>query len=335
MVCFIQRSTLMRGMVGPLPDLSVLQVAEACSGLEPLDLPLAASMGMTAEMTLVESQFGLVQRGSVLSYQSPKLPTRYIEIHPNAPPSPRLPLEAHNMSASECQWVCTEEEHLHVLSLQLSMEMAHKIEEGTRDQSSVQDWHIVRKPRITSSRFREVCHVRGETSAKALAERIIRGTKQTAQMKRGAQMEFEAANEYSKCTNVNYSPCGLVVHPQTPWLGTSPDGLVFDPSATPQFGLVEIKCRNVKSFVECKYLKMVDGTFQLKTSHAYFWQVQGHLLTTGLKWCDFFVWAEEDYFVERVRVNKVVQQTIRQKGDSFYFNVYMPRYLEMKKKNFA
>ena len=80
---------------------------------------------------------------------------------------------------------------------------------------------------------------------------------------------------------------------------------------------------------------MVDGTFKLKTSHAYFWQVQGQLLTTGLKWCDFFVWAEEDYFVERVRVNKVVQQTIRQKGDSFYFNVYMPRYLEMKKKTFA
>lgn len=80
---------------------------------------------------------------------------------------------------------------------------------------------------------------------------------------------------------------------------------------------------------------MADGTFKLKTSHAYFWQVQGQLLITGLKWCDFFVWAEEDYFVEWVQANKVVQQKIRQKGDSFYFNVYMPKYLEMKKTNFA
>lgn len=85
----------MRGMVGPLPDLCVLQVAEAYSGLEPLDLPIVASMGMSAEKTLVESQFGLVQRGSVSSYQLPKLPTGYIEIHPNAPPSPCLPLKAH------------------------------------------------------------------------------------------------------------------------------------------------------------------------------------------------------------------------------------------------
>lgn len=111
MFCFIQMSTLTRGIVGTLPDLSVLQVAEAYSVLEPQDLPTVATMGMTVEKTLVESQFGLVQRGSVLSYQLPKLPTRHIVLHPNAPPSPRLPLEDHKMSASECEWVCTEEEH--------------------------------------------------------------------------------------------------------------------------------------------------------------------------------------------------------------------------------
>ena len=31
-------------------------------------------------------------------------------------------------------------------------------------------------------------------------------------MKKGAQMEFDAAKEYSQCANVNYSPCGLVIH---------------------------------------------------------------------------------------------------------------------------
>ena len=184
----------------------MLQVAEAYSGLEPLDSPIVATMGMTVEKRLVESQFGLVQRGSVLSCQLPKLSTRHMVLHLNAPPPPRLPLEDHKMPASECEWVCTEEEHLHLLSLQLSMEMAHKVGEGTRDQSSVQDWHILRKPRITLSRFREVGHMRGDSSAESLAERIIRGTKQTAQIKRGAQMEYDAAKEYSQCANVNYSP---------------------------------------------------------------------------------------------------------------------------------
>lgn len=57
-------------------------------------------------------------------------------------------------------------------------------------------------------------------------------------------MEFQAAKEYAQYNNVNYSPCGLVVHPQAPWLGASPDGLVYDPNATPAYGLVEIKCPN-------------------------------------------------------------------------------------------
>ena len=48
----------------------------------------------------------------------------------------------------------------------------------------------LRKMRITSSRFREVCHVRGETSADRLAERMFKGSgMQTMEMKRGLAME--------------------------------------------------------------------------------------------------------------------------------------------------
>lgn len=63
----------MRGMLGPLPNLSVLRVAEAYSELDPLDRPLVTTMGMSATKPLVESEFGLVQRGSILSCQHPKL----------------------------------------------------------------------------------------------------------------------------------------------------------------------------------------------------------------------------------------------------------------------
>ena len=169
----------------------------------------------------------------------------------------------------------------------LTMEMAHRIEVSTRDQRSTQEWHMLRQQRITSSRFREACHVRGHSTSESLAERMIRGTRQTADRKRGLDMEFEAAKQYANSTNVNYSPCGLVIHPQVPWLGTSPDGLVYDPT-TPSFGLVEIKCPNVKNYVECKYLLMSNGSFKLRKSHVYFWQVQGQLLITGLALCDFF-----------------------------------------------
>ncbi|XDV37930.1 hypothetical protein PO909_007468 [Leuciscus waleckii] len=117
------RSTLYRGMTGPLPDLSVLCVAEVYSGLDPLDMPLVTTMGMSIDKPLVDSEFGLVQRGSVISYQQPKLLTQCTELLKNAPGPPCLPLITHQLSPTECVWVCTEEEHLHIQSLQLSIEM--------------------------------------------------------------------------------------------------------------------------------------------------------------------------------------------------------------------
>ncbi|KAL7859107.1 hypothetical protein SRHO_G00142540 [Serrasalmus rhombeus] len=185
-----------------------------------------------------------------MSYQQPLLPSRHLTLHPDVPSTPLLPLKDHHLDAPTCAFVCTEQELFHLKSLEVSLDMAHKIEMSTREQSSCADWHLLRKPRVTASRFREVCHVRGHSSAESLAERIIRGTRQTAEMKRGLEMESGAASEYCRILNVNYTPCGLIIHPDAPWLGASSDGVVFDPTEYPQFGLVEIKCPNVKNYID-------------------------------------------------------------------------------------
>lgn len=93
-------------------------------------------------------------------------------------------------------------------------------------------------------------HVCGHSTSESLAERMIRGTRQTTDVKIGAEMEFEAAKKYVNCANFNYSPCGLVIHLHCPWLGTCPDELVYDLTATPTFGLVKTTCPNVKIYVE-------------------------------------------------------------------------------------
>ncbi|KAI4873696.1 hypothetical protein NFI96_007229, partial [Prochilodus magdalenae] len=85
-----------------------------------------------------------------------------------------------------------------------------------------------------------------------------------------------------------------------PWMGSSPDGLVYDPTENPQYGLVEVKCPNVKSYVDCSYLEAKHGTLQLKHHHNYYWQIQGQMLITGMDWCDFVVFAEEDMLVQRI-----------------------------------
>ncbi|XP_076732995.1 uncharacterized protein LOC106676253 isoform X2 [Maylandia zebra] len=325
------RSGFYRGMVGPLPDPCLFRITEAYAKFNIEDRPLVTTMNMRPDKPLVESAFGLVQEGSVLSYQQPVLTTRYITLHRDAPPTPHLPLEGYDILPSDCVFVCSEEELLHLKSLSVTLEMAHKIEEATREQSSSSEWHQLRRPRVTASRFREVCHVRGQSSAESLAERILKGTRQTADMRRGTEMEPAIAAEYSRLMNVNYSPCGLVIHPIAPWLAASPDGVVFDPNEYPQFGFVEFKCPNVQNFIDCKYVQMECGTPKLKKSHAYYWQVQGQLLISGMQWCDFVVWAQEDYLVQRIYMDIDVHNAIREKADYFFFYIYMPRYLCLKK----
>ncbi|CAB1346794.1 unnamed protein product [Coregonus sp. 'balchen'] len=65
-------------------------------------------------------------------------------------------------------------------------------------------------------------------------------------MKRGAEIEFGTAMEYSRIMKLS-TPMPFDLVPP-------PDGLVFDPTEHPPFGLVEIKCPNVKNYVDCKYL---------------------------------------------------------------------------------
>lgn len=120
--------------------------------------------------------------------------------------------------------------------------------------------------------------------------------------------------------NVNYWPCGFVIHPDGPWLGSSPDGLVYDSTESPPFGLLEAKA---KSYVDCSYLKMRNNKLRLKPSHCCFWQVQGQLLITGMEWCDFVVFAEEDIIIQRIYRDCGVAAAIREKGDYYYFNYYL------------
>ncbi|KAJ8248109.1 hypothetical protein GJAV_G00238400 [Gymnothorax javanicus] len=280
-------------------------------------------MAISADVPLVDSAFGKVQEGSPISYQHPVPVSRVALRHPDAPPPPQLPVDGYRLEPTSCQFVCSHQQHLHLQSLHATLDMARKIEAATREQSNTMEWHHVRRPRITSSRFREICHVRGQSSAENLAQRIYKGVDQTAAMKRGLALEPAAIQEYCRVKNTNYWPCGFVIHADAFWLGTSPDGLVFDPTASPPFGLLEVKCPNAKSYVDCSYLKMQSGSLKLKHTHSYYWQVQGQLLLTGMEWCDFVVFAEEDILIQRIYRDGEVANTIREKRDYFYFYYYL------------
>ncbi|CAB1338101.1 unnamed protein product [Coregonus sp. 'balchen'] len=104
-------------------------------------------------------------------------------------------------------FVCSERQQLYVRSLETTWDMANTIEGATKEQGTSLDWHKLRRPRLTTSHFREGCHVRGQSLAENLADQIIKGSPQTAAMKRALAMEPAAVCEYSHINNVYYTPC--------------------------------------------------------------------------------------------------------------------------------
>ena len=88
---------------------------------------------------------------------------------------------------------------------------------------------------------------------------------------------------------------GFVVSETHPFLGTSPDGCVHDPSGCDPFGLVEIKCPyshqhdipemacSSKAFCSSLETTTDGAVVKLKTTHVYYSQVQGQMAITGRK----------------------------------------------------
>ena len=98
------------------------------------------------------------------------------------------------------------------------------------------------------------------------------------------------------------------------WLGARPDFLVVDNFKEMPFGIGEIRCPYSKKDVSiddaCNdkkfFLEKVNGKFQLKKKHNYFYQIQGCMATLNVSWCDFVVLTIVDVHIERINFDKDV-----------------------------
>lgn len=87
--------------------------------------------------------------------------------------------------------------------------------------------------------------------------------------------------------------CGLVVSLEHPFVACSPDGIVNNNL------IVEVKCPYTARNREITpstvpYLKQDhEGKLALDENHDYFYQIQGQLMCTGAKHCDFVVCAAD------------------------------------------
>ena len=121
-------------------------------------------------------------------------------------------------------------------------------------------------------------------------------------MERGIKYEPDAAKFYFDTNTVNIYKSGFVINPSIPFLGASPDYRVYDPSEPiSPYGLLEIKCPLCDSVYNVKFLKhFEDGTLSINRNGEHFIQIMGQLGLSGLKWCDYLVWCENDFHLERI-----------------------------------
>ncbi len=160
---------------------------------------------------------------------------------------------------------------------------AEALEKETRGQSDSRIWHHVRSQRLTSSTFKRIVSRVADFSTLATNMQKQKRSVQTQAMKRGLELEPDAAAQYEEETANRAFPCGFVINPHAPHLGASPDRKVAE--STGVLGLLEIKCPDVDRVRECKYLSVKeDGALALKTSHEYYYQMIGQMGITGMTW---------------------------------------------------
>ena len=142
----------------------------------------------------------------------------------------------------------------------------------------------------------------------------------TAAMKRGLKYEPDVAKFYFDTNTVNIYKSGFVINPSVPFLGASPDYKVYDPSdPISPFGLLEVKCPSVDSVYDVKFLKHREyGTLSVNKIGDLYIQIMGQLGLSGLKWCDYLVWCENDFHFERIHFSKDLFDGILRKVLTFF-----------------
>lgn len=152
------------------------------------------------------------------------------------------------------------------------------IEQGTPE------WFSQRLGKVTASRVADVMATtksgpsasRKNYLMELLCQRLTGRREEgftSAAMQRGIDMEPLARSAYEIDKSVIVTEAGFVTHPDCPYLGASPDGLVAHD------GLIEIKNPNTAQHVAC----IQSG----KHDEKYYPQMQCQMACTGRQWCDF------------------------------------------------
>ena len=205
------------------------------------------------------------------------------------------------------------------IDIGISNAMAAAVEQETRQQSSSKLWFKFRAGRITASRMKQACHTDTAMPSLSLIKMICypeayKFVSKATQW--GCNHEATACDQYrlhqgSLHQKFTLRQSGLVLHPDWPHLGASPDSIIQCECCGP--GVLEIKCPfcrkdedvdAITSSSKSCLIASSDGSSHLDRNHRYYYQVQTQLFICNVEYCDFCVCTFPDgkpsLFIERV-----------------------------------
>ncbi|KAG0419896.1 hypothetical protein HPB47_003809 [Ixodes persulcatus] len=148
----------------------------------------------------------------------------------------------------------------------------------------------------------------------------------------GKRCEPKARQKYEATREVEVFTCGLIVSPSNPWLGCSPDGVLFDGGRPAK--LLEIKCptkgqtMSAKALLAtCDFLRRDDaGIYMLKERHTHYAQVQLGMALLDVRTCDLVVYADFDKSIEvlSVGLDEAFLWSLLTKVKNVYFERILP-----------
>ena len=208
----------------------------------------------------------------------------------------------------------------------ITPEQCFEVELQTRTQAENLTWHTERASRITASQFHRIINRHAVVTDKFLSSLFSPKPFTSAATTYGMNQEKFAKEEFlSRHQGAHVHAIGFVINPSYPFLGASPDARVCVGNET---GIMEVKCpysSRYKTLEECCSetdfcLEKSDSGLKLKTSHMYWFQVQGQLLVTGAKFCIFVVFTQKDLHEERILPDFNTMNYLLQRLYDFYCN---------------
>ena len=78
------------------------------------------------------------------------------------------------------------------------------------------------------------------------------------------------------------------------------------------------------SVSDVSYLKVAGDKLRLRRSYQYYDQCMCQVGLTGVKWCDFYVWCENDSQCEIIAFDTSVFARMLAKLDAFFVSYFLP-----------